>query len=74
MLLLFVAFTSLLAVGGFLIGTRMARPDSPTKTDKRELNRLRDFEAQALALAHEHLAYGDPLATHIINIGRKELS
>lgn len=71
--LFLVALLGLLAVFGFWVGTVLRQRDGSSKTDRREMQRLRDFEAEALGLAHEHLAYGDPLATKIINIGRKEL-
>jgi hypothetical protein len=60
----------------FWVGGRMARGRDDTRLtnpEKKELKRLRNFEADALNMAHEHLAYGDPLATLIIDLGRKEL-
>jgi len=71
--MVFVFLLGALAVGGFYVGTRASDSNRMSKADRQELKRLRDFEAQALGLAHEHLAYGDPLATHIINIGRREI-
>lgn len=72
--LLGVLILGLLPILGFMVGVRMAQHSNGLpKAERKELNRLRDFEADALNLAHEHLAYGDPLATLIIDLRRKQI-
>lgn len=73
---LFIALLPILGVvAGLLLGRRFATADRRlSNPEKQELKRLRNFEAEALGLAREHVAYGDPLATKIIDAGRKDLS
>lgn len=73
---LIVLATMVLPIVGFAVGVLLARGGRVaglTAPEKKELNRLRHFEADVLGLAHEHLAYGDALAPKIVDLGRKRL-
>lgn len=62
----------LLPILGFWVGARVAQSRTGLdKPDRKELQRLRDFEADVLGLAHEHMAYGDPLAPLILDKRRR---
>jgi uncharacterized protein HemX len=69
-----ILFLALLPVLGFGLGVVLCgQRKQPSKEEKAEHRRLQNFEADAMALAYEHLAFGDPLAAKIIDLRRKEI-